>query len=344
MSSRRVAALGLVLTTLLPLPVVGADAGERAVPVVDLSVYLAHSLVAQGRSLSVGTGQAGALRLRRGGALGVVLPLVDPEAAEANAPALEASHLALLRALDATPELRLPGCRRPRPGIRTWLAIEGGTTLAREPTSVGLWATRGVRFFGLVRDADGPLAASSASRASDSGLTPRGRDVVRRILEAGGLVDAANASDRSLHEVAELSRAAGSPMVVSRGNLRALVDHPRNLDDAALRSIASTGGVVGIGFEPRRLARGKEANLAELVKQLRHAIRVAGADAVAIGSGFEHGMHPHHTLADATRYQRIAGALRDAGSSDKVVRKVMSGNALRVLCPPNRAASGKPRR
>lgn len=326
----RAASLALLslCASLLPLPVAGARADERPLPVVDLAVHLPYQL-GLGRSLGSASGQADARRLKQGGVMGVVLPLVD-----ADEPALEAAYHPLYRALVAEPELRIPGCRRPGPGIRTWLAIEGGATLARAPSSVGLWATRGVRFFGLVRDRDGELATSAMTPAPVlTGLTPLGRDVVRNVHRAGGIVDVSHASEMTVRDVLELAREARAPVVASHANARALADHPRNLSDAQLADIGRSGGVVGVTFNRRLLARGVEAELVHVVRQVRHVARVAGADAVAIGSGFEGGVRAPHELLNATRYPRLARALVADGMTRDEARKVLATNALRVLCP-----------
>ncbi|WP_239510323.1 membrane dipeptidase, partial [Enterobacter hormaechei] len=62
-----------------------------------------------------------------------------------------------------------------------------------------------------------------------------------------------------MRQVLELSRA---PVIASHSNARAVIDHPRNLDDATLQAIAAKGGVVAINaysswvkaFPPEALA------------------------------------------------------------------------------------------
>ncbi|MBE7480780.1 MAG: membrane dipeptidase [Polyangiaceae bacterium] len=322
--------LAALCLSLLPLPVAGAPVAERPLPVVDLNVHLPYQLVAQGRSLTHASGQADAPRLRRGGVIGVVLPLVGGERRARPEPA----YHTLYRALWAGPELRIPGCRRPGPGIRTWLALEGGATLAAAPTSAGLWATRGVRLFGLVHDRDGELATSAMTPPPVlTGLTPLGREVTRKVYAAGGVVDVSHASEMTLRDVLEIARETGAPVVASHANARALAEHPRNLTDSQLADIGRSGGVVGISFHRRLLARGREAELSHVVAHIRHVAKVAGIDAVAIGSGFEGGITPPHALLNATRFPRLGQALADSGMPRHEVRKVLAGNALRVLCP-----------
>ena len=265
---------------------------------------------------------------------GVVLPLLGGLRSEPRAERLLPVYLSVQRALNRTPELRLPGCRRAGSGFRTWLAIEGAGELAGAPTSAGLWVTRGVRLFGLVRTEDDDLATSASTPEPVlTGLSAKGRTLVHAIHQAGGVVDVSHASAMTVRDVVEIARADGVPVVASHSNARAVTDHPRNLSDEEIVSIAGTGGVIGISFVPSMLARGRRPDLNDVVRHVRHVVRVAGVDHVAIGSGFEGGIWPPHELINASRYPRLWAALTDAGMSASAIRKIASDNALRVLCP-----------
>jgi len=329
----RLLPFALAVGLLGPLPVRGAEGEFSPVPVVDMNVHLPYQLTARGRSLWAGSGQADPARLRRGGAYGVVLPLLGARRGETSVPTLEVAYHTLALALRAEDALRAPGCRSGGPGIRTWLAVEGADELASAPSKARLWAARGVRFFGLVRDEDNALATSShVPPPVLTGLSAAGRDLVKQVHAAGALVDVSHASEMTTRDVIEMATDAGTPVVASHSNARVLADDPRNLSDEQLRSIAATGGVVGITFGRRRLARGREADLSDAVAHVRHVAKVAGIEHVAIGSGFEGGLRPPHALLNAGRYQRLARALADAGMERSDVRKVMALNALRVLC------------
>jgi membrane dipeptidase len=150
----------------------------------------------------------------------------------------------------------------------------------------------------------------------------------------GGVVDVSHASDRATLELIDLGEKAGAPVVASHSNARALAPHTRNLTDQQLRGLARTGGVVGVNFHQTFLApAGRNANLGHLVRQIRYIARVAGIDAVALGSDFEGGIRPVSELGNAGQFQRLARALRDSGMSEQEISKVFHKNALRVLSP-----------
>jgi membrane dipeptidase len=55
------------------------------------------------------------------------------------------------------------------------------------------------------------------------------------------LVDVSHVSDESFYDVIELSKA---PIIASHSCARAICDHPRNLDDEMLKTLAQNGGVI----------------------------------------------------------------------------------------------------
>lgn len=77
----------------------------------------------------------------------------------------------------------------------------------------------------------------------DRGLTPLGREAVRRMQARGILPDMSHTSDRSFWDILKL---AEGPVVASHSNCRALCDVRRNLTDEQLRAIRDTGGVIGV--------------------------------------------------------------------------------------------------
>jgi len=312
-----------------------AAAAEPSFAVVDLHVDLPYQLGFHGHALREGTGQASLDKLRAGGVSGVVLPLFVPRQVSATGPRLEdleAQYRRVLAELMPRAGFELPGCGAGE-GVRTWLSFEGAGPLAAAPESLDDWVARGVRLVGLVHTEHNALASSSGDRKPITyGLTEAGRKLVRRAHALGVAVDVSHASDRAVAEVLSLARETSGVVVATHSNARALCNHPRNLTDAQLRGIAATGGVVGLNFHAPFVVRGRPATLEDVVRQAEHLVRVAGIDHVAIGADFEGGIRPARGLEDASRFPALARALRRRGFSDEGVRKLMSENALRVLC------------
>lgn len=319
---------------LVKLPALGAEVGARPFAVVDLHVDLPFQYGYRSRPFERGTGQFVAAELARAGVTGVVLPLYVPRKVSPTGPRLsdlEDSYARVFTALAGTSPYRLPGCL-PGGGVKSWLAFEGAGPLAHKPDALVSFAARGLRVLGLVHTFHNELASSSGESRASFGLTPAGEELVRRALALRVVPDVSHASERATREVAALAKLAGRPMMATHSNARALADHPRNLTDAELRAIAETGGVVGVNFHAPYLRREGRAGVADVVRHVRHLLRVMGPKHVALGSDFEGDITPAKGLETVAGYQTLARALLDDGVPDEVVEGVFSRNALRVLC------------
>jgi membrane dipeptidase len=334
---------------LLELPLRGARATERPIPVVDLHIDLPYRHLFKNKPFSEGLGEFVADRLVAAGVVGVVLPLYVPEWASPTGPRavdLEDSYHAVFDSVVETPPYSLPGCGIHRAGldgarpVETWLAFEGAGPLDADDRdaaerSVEDWMLRGVRSFGLVHSEHNVLASSSGQPLAldQGGLTPRGVELTRAIQRQGGIVDVSHASDSTIDDVLRLATESHAVVIATHSNARALANVPRNLTDKHLAGIARTGGVIGVNFHQGFLSSSGNASLADVVKQVRYMVKVAGVDHVAIGSDYEGGIRPVPELSDASRYQVLAQALVESGLSRAAVRKIFAQNAQRVLCP-----------
>lgn len=333
------AALALGLTLSLPRPARSDVASERF-EVVDLHVDLAYQAFWKGRELAHGSGQYDANWLLEAGVRGVVFPLFVPKTASAEGPTVkhfEDAYAELQRRLPGIAPYTVSPCGAAAGRVDAFYAFEGMGPLANDLDAVFRWAARGVRFYGLVHAEDNALATSAGYSTTppvkDRGLSDAGKELVRRVHATGGIVDVSHASDATFADVLRAATADDAVLVATHSNARALAPHARNLTDAQLRAIAERHGVVGVNFHsPYLLGNSARAELSDVVRHIRHITRVAGIDSVAIGSDFEGGIRPPKRLADARAFPTLAQALLDDGFSREEVRKILAGNARRVLC------------
>jgi membrane dipeptidase len=68
----------------------------------------------------------------------------------------------------------------------------------------------------------------------------------------------------------------------------------------------------------------------EIVDHIDHAVEIAGADHVGLGSDFDGAGMPYG-MEDASHLPRITDALLDRGYSDENIQKILGGNTLRFL-------------
>jgi len=212
--------------------------------------------------------------------------------------------------------------RRAEPAITAgFLGLEGAHALEGDLANLDLLFGDGFRMVGLVHFFDNEFAGS-AHGVTKGGLTAKGRDLVARLEERRMLVDLAHASPRTIRDTLAI---ATRPVVVSHTGVTGTCDNVRNLDDDALRGVARTGGLVGIGYWETAVC-GTDGRA--VARAIRHATAVAGIDHVGLGSDFDGAVaQPFDTAGLA----EITDALLADGFTEGQVEQVMGGNEFRLL-------------
>lgn len=201
------------------------------------------------------------------------------------------------------------------------LGLEGAHALEGDIKNVGRLFDYGVRIIAPVHFFDTDLGGS-AHGVDKGGLTDFGRAVIREMEEYSILLDLAHASPELITDALEVST---RPVMVSHTGVRGTCDNNRNLSDDALRGIAKTGGVIGIGHWETAVC-GTDA--AAIARAIRYTSDLVGVDHVALGSDFD-GAVP--VPFDTTGLARIVEALMAAGFNEREIAKVMGENAARVF-------------
>ena len=201
------------------------------------------------------------------------------------------------------------------------LSIEGAHALDGDPANVDVVADAGVRMISPAHFFDTAFGGS-AHGLEQHGLTPRGRDMIRRMEARGVLLDVAHSSARTIDDALAVST---RPVVASHTGVRGVLDNSRNLSDTHLDGIAATGGLVGIGFWPT--ASGGE-DAAAIARSIAYAVERVGPEHVALGSDWD-GAVP--VPFDAANTVQLTDALLDVGLDEAAIRAVMGENVLRVL-------------
>lgn len=262
--------------------------------------------------------------------------------------------------------------------IASLMGAEGGHSI---DSSLGvlrmLWAL-GVRYLTLTHNQNVPWADSATDVPRSHGLSPFGREVVRELNWLGMLVDLSHVSAATMRDALAVSSA---PVIFSHSSARAVCDHPRNVPDDVLATMAAGGGVCMVTFVPkfvspavrawdleaadaarldgvdvadwtayaafcarrRRTHPAPQATLADVVAHLNHVREVAGVDHVGLGGDYDGTDCLPTGLEDVSCYPALLEALADAGWSAADLRALTSGNIARVMGQAHEVAESEQR-
>ncbi len=203
------------------------------------------------------------------------------------------------------------------------LATEGSHPLEGELSNVNRLYAQGYRMMGLQHFFDNELGGSLHG-IKKGGLTPFGKQAVKRMRDLSIIVDLAHSSPAVVNDVLNMSN---DPVIISHGGLASHCPRTanRNLPDATLKEIAKRGGLIGIGYFNGAICDISPAGIADTILA---AVDLMGENAVALGSDFDGSVA---TSLDTSELAAITQALMDRGVSEAVIRKVMGENVQRFL-------------
>lgn len=253
--------------------------------------------------------------------------------------------------------------------IAALLSLEGGHQIADDLAVLRVYHMLGIRSMTLTHFRNNHWADASTDRPAHNGLTDFGRAVVREMNRLGMIIDVSHVSDKTFFDTLEVTtkpviashsscRALTDiPRNMSDVQLKALARNGgvvginfgsgflnRQSAKALEKAIASMArtepdlrGRALDEFAAKdwiRIFRGRgepQAALEDAVAHIDHAARVAGVDHVGIGSDYDGVTSVPVGLDDVSRMPALTAALLKRGYSEQDVRKILGGNALRVL-------------
>ncbi|MFQ5639965.1 MAG: dipeptidase [bacterium] len=166
------------------------------------------------------------------------------------------------------------------------------------------------------------------------GLTNFGIQVVDEMLNLGMLIDLTHATPKARQQVYDIHRnhATPRPLVLSHAGVTAYNDVPYNLTTNEIKTVADSGGVIGVIFMNHWLADSDEKpGIHFIVDTMKHLKNTGGIDCVAIGTDFDGFTDPPDDLKDPAGMPRLTDALLKAGLSSDEIEKILGQNALRAL-------------
>ena len=256
--------------------------------------------------------------------------------------------------------------RAHREGKLAWIAsMEGAAMIENELDRIEVLYGFGVRLLGIAYSEANALG-SGLKEPRDGGLTVFGRKAVERMNKVGMLIDCSHCGDQTTLDTIEVSE---HPLILSHIGARALWDSNRLAPDEVLVACAEKGGVIGIEAAPHTTLtyNRRTHDLEAFMEHFEYVKRLVGVDHVGFGPDSIFGDHVglHHTYAANLSIKEAHGGSEEKrrqkgmdyeeveyvkgienpvegsknilrwlvkhGYSDEDVRKVMGGNALRLL-------------
>jgi membrane dipeptidase len=247
-------------------------------------------------------------------------------------------------------------------------SIENSWPIGEDLTLMQTFHATGVRMAGPVHFRNNQFADSSTDKPIWHGFSPLGLRWLAEANRLGILIDVSHASDDVVDQAVALSK---SPIIASHSGAKAVFDHPRNLDDKHIKTIADGGGAIcinsvyliasaapsaerkaaleGLGRPPR-----DEATQADVVAWTAKRVAI-DKQYPPVRANFETYMAsmlhtlkiagPQHVcvgadwdggggvegLEDVADLPKITARLKAEGYSDADIEAIWSGNVLRLI-------------
>ena len=246
------------------------------------------------------------------------------------------------------------------------IGVENAYPLGENLNEVKRYFDLGARYMSLAHNGHNQFSDSNTGEfdntATHNGISELGKKVIDSMNYYGIMVDISHPSKEAIRQTIAHSKA---PVIASHSGVRALSDHPRNLDDEQLQWVKENAGVVQtvalalfINKEKHEKYRealknlenpeDKEAltaikkefppvNVADFVDHIDYIKNKIGIDHVGISSDFDGG-GGIEGWQDASETFNVTLELVKRGYTEEDVAKIWSGNLLRVLDKAQRVA------
>ncbi len=252
-----------------------------------------------------------------------------------------------------------------RDGRIAWIvSMEGAAMIENDLDRIDILYGLGVRALGIAYSEANALG-SGLKESCDGGLSVFGRKAVERMNKVGLLIDCSHCGDQTTLDTIEVS---DKPIVLSHIGARALWESNRLAPDDVLEACAAKGGVIGIEAAPHTTLTydRRVHDIEAFMEHFEYITELVGIDHVGFGPDSLYGDHVglHHTYTASLSIEESRGSGTDsqgrdqsfdeveyvkglenptegsfnivrwlvkAGYGDEDIRKVVGGNALRLL-------------
>ena len=225
---------------------------------------------------------------------------------------------------------------------------EGGKILGSDPSLIDAWFPMGLRHVQFNWAMANRLGASQTEEDDPAkpGLTEFGRLTVKAMNERGMIVDVSHSAPQTILDALETT---SKPILNSHSGGRAIANKQQNLWDDQIRAMAENGGVIGMHFCSRLVLgeNGVQAEIADVVRQIKYVVDVGGIDVVGLGPDWVLGDSVRDVpylsntgqediswtkgLEDSSELPNLWNPLVGAGFTAVEIEKIAGGNMLRLF-------------
>jgi membrane dipeptidase len=249
------------------------------------------------------------------------------------------------------------------------MGMENGSPIQGNLDNLKTFYERGIRYITLAHSQSNHIADSSYDiRRKWKGLSPFGKTLVTEMNNIGIMVDISHVSDQAFYQAIVISKVP--VIASHSSLRKFTPGFERNMDDDMIKALGENGGVIQINFGSTFVSKisqnwrnqmtakrkalvekeGKDsplvaafdeqyiaknpfpfANVDTVLDHIDHVVELIGIDHVGIGSDYDGvGDSLPEGLKDVSTYPNLVQGLMDRNYSEAEVKKILSGNFLRV--------------
>ncbi|MBU3018325.1 dipeptidase [Paraglaciecola agarilytica] len=249
------------------------------------------------------------------------------------------------------------------------MGMENGSPIQGNLDNLKTFHERGIRYITLAHSQSNHIADSSYDiRRKWKGLSPFGKTLVTEMNNIGIMVDISHVSDQAFYQAIDISKVP--VIASHSSLRKFTPGFERNMDDDMIKTLGENGGVIQINFGSTFVSKisqnwrnqmtakrkalvekeGKDsslvaafdeqyiaknpfpfANVDTVLDHIDHVVELIGIDHVGIGSDYDGvGDSLPEGLKDVSTYPNLVQGLMDRDYSEADIKKILSGNFLRV--------------
>jgi microsomal dipeptidase-like Zn-dependent dipeptidase len=125
------------------------------------------------------------------------------------------------------------------------------------------------------------LLATGCYEKNDSGVTNFGREAIKEMNRVGIVIDMSHSAEKSTFDAIEISQ---KPIAITHANPSFWHKAIRNKSNDLLKTLASSGGMLGLSLYPHHLKDGSNCTLENFCEMTAKTAEIMGVKNIGIGS------------------------------------------------------------